>query len=506
MITQKHLYSVIVIAVLASLLVFYPVFFADYAFTDEAHQLWNNKDKSNFIMFLNQGRLITGWIIEKAFGNMSSVSSIKYLRLLSFTSLIFFVMIYAVYSRKIFQQLEIDKFVWLLSVLFIPFSLSSAVYVGWASCAEIFLATAFAFLSGYVLFGKVNTSDQYIKIPFSTILRSLLLALASLFTYQTAFGFFLLPFVLYFIKAKKVKPHRALVIGVGFYLFCYLVYFLLFKYSLKFYDVPASTRAEIKIAPLEKLSFFFSYPLAQAFSFNFLYNAKSILSQAFYPVVILLWIITIYYRQAKKHIASLLLYVLYIFLLLMLIYLPLLISQENFASYRTMFALNFVVTVMLVDACLWFLKSRKTVASVSIVLAVVSGAVAVYNYQFNFSKPLEKEYRVLRAYFDANYTAQTDTVIFRRPPVHLFKNDFSVNYYTDEFGYPSTEKDWTADPLFRQFVLEKTGSRTVAEKLVVIQYPYSDETGFNTAAKNGSRLVIDLFRLYSGENKQEEKK
>lgn len=506
MITKKHLYGVIITAVLVSLFIFYPVFFADYAFTDEAHQLWNNQNQSNFKIFLVGGRILSGWFMDGAFRNMDSVVDIRWMRIFSLLSMVVFVVIYGILSKRLFEQLNITPFVWAISVVFIPCSLSSAVYIGWAACAEIFLASSAAFLSGYFLFRKVNSYEVYLQVPASTIVISLFFALCSLFLYQTAFGLFLLPFFLKFITNKTLKIDRAILIGVGFYLVCYIVYYFLYKYSLKLYNVPPNARAAINIDPIGKLGFFFSYPLAQAFSVNFLYNAKSILSQVFYPVAILVWVITVYYRQAKKSIASLLIYVLYIFVLLMLIYLPLMVSQENFASYRTMFALNFVVAIMLVEACLWFLKSTKATVSVAIALSVVVSAVAVYNYWFNFSKPLEKEYQVLRTYFDENYTEKTDTVIFRRPPVDLFKSNFSVNYYTDEFGYPSTEKEWTADPLFRQFVFEKTGSRTVAEKLVVIQYPYSDESGFNTAVKDGSGLVIDLFQLFSEAKKQQEKK
>ena len=103
--SSKHLFSIIGIAILAGFLIYYPVFFADYAFTDEAHQLWFNNDGSNFIMFLNQGRLITGWLIDGAFGNMESVSDIKWLRIFSFSTMIVFIVLYGVLSKKLFDDL-----------------------------------------------------------------------------------------------------------------------------------------------------------------------------------------------------------------------------------------------------------------------------------------------------------------------------------------------------------------------------------------------------------------
>jgi hypothetical protein len=493
---SKHLFTIIGIALLASFLIYYPVFFADYAFTDEAHQLWYNNDRSNFVMFLNQGRLITGWLIDASFGNMDSVSDIKWLRIFSFATMILFIVLYAVLSKKLFDDLNIDRKVWALSVVFIPCSLSAAIYVGWASCAEIFLATLAAFLSGYFLFKKVNTRENYLQVSTFTLAISLFFALISLFTYQTAFGLFLLPFFLYFIKNKTSKIDRTIIIGVGFYLACYVVYYFLFKYSLKVYNVPPSTRASINIDPLGKLSFFFSYPLAQAFSFNFLYNARSILSQLFYPLVILFWVISLFMQMGKKNVGKIIGQLFICFALLILAYLPLMISIESFASYRTMFALNFLVFVMICDLLISFFKSDRIKAVVTGVTAVIFFAVAFYNYHFNFSKPVEKEYAALRTYFMDNYQEGTEAIFFVRPPVSLFKSAFGVNYYTDEFGYPSTEKDWTAEPLLKQLVFEKTKNREKPKQVSFEILPADASASFTVTDTTVNVLIIDMRAVF----------
>lgn len=495
--TSKHLFTIIGIAILASFLIYYPVFFAEYAFTDEAHQLWYNNDGSNFIMFLNQGRLITGWLIDGAFGNMDSVSDIKWLRIFSFATMIVFIVLFAVLSKKLFDDLNIDRKVWALSVVFIPCSLSAAIYVGWASCAEIFLATLAAFLSGYFLFIKVNSKETYLKISTLTLVVSLFFAMCSLFTYQTAFGFFLLPFFLYFIKNKTAKIDRTIIIGAGFYFVCYIVYYFLFKYSLKVYNVPPSTRATINIDPLGKLSFFFSYPLAQAFSFNFLYNARSVLSQVFYPVVILLWLISLFVQIGKKNAGKIIGHMLICFSLLILAYLPLMISIESFASYRTMFALNFLVFVMVCDFMILFFKSKRTRSIVTLAAGFIFCAVAFYNYHINFSKPVEKEYVALSSYFMDNYKEGTETIFFVRPPVNLFKPAFGVNYYTDEFGYPSTEKDWTGEPLMKQLLYEKTKSREKAKQVLIDISSATESPTFSATDTSAKVLVINMQAVFN---------
>jgi hypothetical protein len=501
--TSKHLVVTIAIAILASLLIYYPVFFTDYAFTDEAHQLWNNNNKSNFLMFLNQGRLITGWLIDGAFGSMDSVSDIKWLRIFSFATMILFIVLYALLSKKMFCELNIDHKVWALSVVFIPCSLSAAIYIGWASCAEIFLATLAAFLSGYFLFRKVNSKENYLQVSAFTLVVSLFFALCSLFTYQTAFGFFLLPFFLYFVKNKTAKLDRTIMIGVGFYLASYIVYYFLFKYSLKVYNVPPSTRATINIDPLGKLSFFFSYPLAQAFSFNFLYNARSILSQLFYPVIILFWMISVFINIGKKNIGKIIGHLLICFALLILAYLPLMISVESFASYRTMFALNFLVVVMVFDFMLSVIKSRIAGSIAAGVMGIVLCVVAFYNYQFNFSKPVEKEYAAMRSYFMDNYEEGTEAIFFVRPPVSLFKSGFGVNYYTDEFGYPSTEKDWTGEPLVKQLAYEKTKSKEKASRVAFDSFLSNNAALFAATDTSVKVLIIDMQYIFNTAVKKE---
>jgi hypothetical protein len=399
----------------------------------------------------------------------------------------------------VFSVLNIDAKVWALSVIFIPCSLSAAIYVGWASCAEIFLATLAAFLSGYTLFMKVNSKEVYLKISSLTLVVSLFFAMCSLFTYQTAFGFFLLPFFLYFIKNRSAKIDRTIIIGVGFYLVCYVIYYFLFKYSLKAYNVPPSTRATIHIDPLGKLSFFFSYPLAQAFSFNFLYNARSILSQMFYPLVILFWVISLFLQIGKKKIGTIIGHVLICFVLLILAYLPLMISVENFASYRTMFALNFLVFVMVCEFVISFLKTQRIKNIIAAVAAIGFCAVAFYNYHINFSKPLEKEYAALRSYFMKNYQGRKETIFFLRPPVNLFKPAFGVNYYTDEFGYPSTEKDWTPEPLLKQLVLEKTKSREKAKQMLLHVSSSTESPAFSATDTTANVLLINMQAVFNAE-------
>jgi hypothetical protein len=109
--------------------------------------------------------------------------------------------------------------------------------------------------------------------------------------------------------------------------------------------------------------------------------------------------------------------------------------------------------------------------------------------------PLRKEYATVRHFFNTAYK-NNDTVVFRRPGVNLFQSSFSVNCYTDEFGYPSTEKNWTIEPLIKQLVYEKTGNRKTAEQLTVLNFAFEDSAAFRKYKPSANRLIIDMEAVF----------
>src|SRR5436190_20220084 len=77
------------------ILVYFQVFFADYAYLDEIHQLWHNDDNSNFLMFHTQGRWLTVLLFKKLFSSISRIEQIKYLRIFSLTGRILIIFIWS---------------------------------------------------------------------------------------------------------------------------------------------------------------------------------------------------------------------------------------------------------------------------------------------------------------------------------------------------------------------------------------------------------------------------
>lgn len=85
---------------------------------------------------------------------------------------------------------------------------------------------------------------------------------------------------------------------------------------------------------------------------------------------------------------------------------------------------------------------------------------------------------------------------FLRPDENLFYKEFGIYTFRDEFGEPSTFKDWTPEPLIKQLILEKTSDRTTAENIVVKQFTEKEIFGKEKNKADQSALSIDMESLF----------
>jgi len=329
------------------LLIYFQLFFAEYAYLDEIYQLWHNRDNASFIMFHTQGRWLSGLLFQKSFSSISSIEQIKLLRLFSLIGWIVITLIWSRIYKKWTAWLNFPEQTWWLGSLYWVCSLSVCIYIGFASCMEVFLGILAGLLSGHILFKNLHKQQKGIHL-FNVIILSSFFGIISLFIYQPTFGIFLIPFFLYYIQRKMAKPDGVIIAGIIFYLAVYLVYYFLFKFSLQVYHLEASDRTNIHFNFLNKLSFFFSGPFPQGFSMNLLFKASSIFSQIFYPLVFVIWLLITFKRNKHNTIAGNILFVACILFLLTLVYLPLMVAAENFPSYRSLFAFNLAVFIMVI--------------------------------------------------------------------------------------------------------------------------------------------------------------
>lgn len=481
---------VLLILLLFSAIIFAPVFTTDYVYLDEAYQLWNRDTDSNYQMFAKNGRLFSGIYFQKAFQYISSTHALIYLRVLSLAGWLFCSWLLFHCSRQWVKKLDLSPLLPLLLAIACICSSSVTIYVGWASAGQIYLSFITGLLSGHLLFGAV-TNPASKKLNY---ILSILLGVLALLIYQVGFGVFLLPLLLYWLSKETVKKPKPFLIGLSTYFIIYLLYFFVFLAYRKVLHIQHDSRTELVIQPLKKISFFFGTPFSQAWSLNLLVNLHNIISQLVPVLLLAVWLILFIKQARPRKTNSVLIHLMVILFLLICSYLPSLIAKENFSSYRTMIAFYLCAFTLLSLAILQSFNTTKGKLVFTVTVSVLLLVVSILNYNRNFSRPLQKEYAALHQLPLFNTVKAEDTIIFIRADGKLFQRLYGIKSYKDEFGLPSTFRDWTPEYLTRQIIKEKN-SEEVARKILFFQF--ADFAGYEDSMKLKpvNPVIIDMNKL-----------
>jgi hypothetical protein len=486
--------------VLILLVIFFPLFQADFAYLDDFHQLWYNEKGATYNIWLIHGRFIGGLFMEKIFTSITTIDAVRLCRIISVVGWAVAILVYVKVAMQWARFNLIDNRLVLISAVYLACNLTVAIANGWGgTCFEIFLTVIAGLLSGHLLYAQLKKHNKIQAVPIHMQLLILLLGLIALFTYQMGIGLFLIPFFLHFTGKKFEKPDRFLVTGVIAFFVIIAIYYLAFKLLLNLQGVGESDRVHLHIDILGKISFFFGVPTAQAFSFNFLFNLHSIISQAFYIAAIAVWVIYAFATQRNKPVSHKIMYLAVVFILQMLIYIPVLVIAENFSSYRTMLPLNLAVSLMLLNMIFEWIKGPAWKDRFAIVAMLVFVGVGFYNFRYNFFKPILKEYQLVRANVEKQYNPGINKVYFLRPPENFYEEKFNVHYYRDEFGVPLTFKDWVPVPFVKQVIYEVTHDKEVAKKVEVVMFDYTEAEAFNKqiALKEEHTMSVDVPALFN---------
>jgi hypothetical protein len=486
--------------VLVLLVIFFPLFQANYLYLDDAHQLWFNEKGATMDIWLIHGRYIGGLLMEKAFTSINTIDAVKTYRILSLIGWALAICIYVRAARQWVRYNLMDNRLVLLSAVYLASSLSVAIANGWGgTCFEICLTFTAGLLSGHLLYAQLQKHGRYLAIPIPMQLLVLVLGLVALFTYQIGIGMFLIPFFLHWNNKKFEKPDHFVITGVIAFLVVTVVYYLTFKMMMSVVGEAEGHRANLNLNILSKISFFFGVPTAQAFSFNFLFNLHSIISQAFYILAIAVWVVYSFVTERSKPVLSKIIYIAGTFAFLMLIYLPVMVTIENYSSYRSMLALNLAVFLMLTNMVIQWIKKVSWKTSFAIAAMILFACVGFYNFRINFLNPIVKEYQVVRSYVENQYKPNITKIYFLMPPEDLFKEQYNINHYRDEFGVPSTFKNWVPGNLVKQIIYEMTHNKSIAQRTEVVLYANEEAENFKKqiALKEPNTFSIDMQQLFN---------
>ena len=471
----------------------YEVLTSEYLLTDEAFMLWHLPE--NHIVFNiwhSLGRSFSGWMIEWLFGMNNTVAKFKYIRLYSLLQCILTTLsLYYVLRRLQKSGLSLPDALIYCTVAFFAASLSSIIYIGWAVCTVDFIPIVLSLLAGLFLYRSLTKVERGKRPAIVMGTAAFIMGIMALFFYQTMYPFILLAFYVAFLLRKDGRFTRRMYGALLFFFVALAVYFLLFQLSMKVSHMGAADRTKLKFDPLGRLSFFFSFPLNQAFNVNAFFFARSVLSQAIMPVLLAVWVFYTFYTRRGQHTIR---YLAGVIVWWILGYIPQLIASESFAPYRTMIVFSVMVFLLMGDILFSLVKGRNgtIVCFVIVVILLFRGG---YVYKIYLADPLTYEYRVVRNAVRDHYTAGSREVIFIRAPENGFEPGFGIGPFKDEFGMPSTYKDWAPEGLVRQIVAEITGSRAAGEALKIAVLSGMTELSDPSLLMDPHVFVIDMPAL-----------
>ena len=457
-------YRSIGILMVITLFIYIPVAWSHFFYTDDITQLWFYRKGSTFHMFNEQGRYLTDLLSAFLFSSIDTIAQIKWLHLFSLAGWLLCLPVWYLILDKITRKEGLSPILPFFTVLYLVTSLPFMTSIVWATMMELFIANTAGLIAGYIVYSYRSVWSYLLALVFSLI---------SLFSYQSCFGCFLLPFLLQLIARRTVT--RPILLAIGFYFLSFLVYDVLFHWQLSVWKIPISNRAGMATNPGFKLLWFAGMALASSFHFNWVVNEHDIPGRIVYGVILVAYVGAellpgLSSASASPRAVQLrhrILYLLLAFLCLIIIYLPNMAVKESFSSNRTRTALNLAVFLLVFTTLIKVIKKDSLRRRITTAIAMVLVFLAAYNIHFVFLKPITTEYTSVRAYVEKHYHPGITTVTFIRPSGDLFKRKYGVNSSWDEFGLPTTYPNWVPDPFIRQIVFEKTGSRAVADSLII---------------------------------------
>lgn len=494
---QRKDFYLIAFLYLVVLLIFFPLFYTEYVYTDEAIQLWNYRPGSGFNMFAIQGRWVTEQLIGRSFDAANSIGDITYIRIFSLAMWLVLIPVWYIVTKRVTANGAGYEYLPLFTCLYLVTSLPFAISIQWASCLELPIANTAGLVSGAILYLAIRDKDKWLQVPVGPALGAIVAGFISLSAYQSSFACFLIPFLFHYISAYTTQKDKVLIKGLAFCFFMYAFYFLVFKLYLAINHIPGDARTGISFNVFRKLAFFIARPLKKAFEFNVIVDIDNNLSRIACVLLFGGWVLLAFNRFGKKNRIGAVKYLAAALLIFLVSYTPSLLVKENYASNRTLFAIDMCVWVVCAEMVLYVLKKetlRKAAGyGVSIFLVVCSW----YNFNRQFLMPIREEYNDVKNYVFQHYNSNITTVYFIQPSEDAFQKKYHLQSSMDEYGVPSTFFTWVPEPFIRLLVLEKTGSREIAGNLSIKWWESEESFKASGEQVTGNTLIVNVPQILS---------
>jgi hypothetical protein len=476
---------------LGVLLIYYPLFYTEYVYTDEATLIRNYRPGNGFTSFTAQGRGIMEFFISTSYNAINTIREITYIRIFALFMWLVCVPIWYVTVKRIAANAPGYEYLPFFTCLYLVTSLPFSITVQWTSCMQLSIANTAALLSGAVWYVSIRDKEKVWAIPAGAALGTVVLALLSMFSYQSAFGCFLIPFVFHYVSAYTTRKEVVLIKGLAFYFLMYAVYFVVFKLSLTLFHVLGDNRTGVSLNP-EKVLWFFWQPLKRAFWFNLVLNNKNVLALVLYFILFTGWITLAFIRFGKKDRLQAVKYIVAALLVFMASYLPGLVVKENYSSNRTLMAIDVCVWIVCAEMVLYMVKHIQLRKVIAFSITAVLLTAGWYNFNKQFLQPIHEEYTGVKNHIYKHYNSNITTIFFIQPAEDAFQQKYKLQSSMDEFGVPSTFFSWVPESLIRQLVAEKTGSREIADRLTIKYWQNAESFAMSGEQLTPNTLVVNV--------------
>jgi hypothetical protein len=477
---------------LVAVLIFYPVFYTHYIYTDEVIQLWSYRPGSGFIMYGVQGRWIPELILSWFYSSISTIDEITYMRVASLFIWLICIPVWYVILKRMVANSPGYEYLPFFTCLYLVTSLTFAITVQWATCMELSIANTGGLLSGAIWYFNMRGKEKFWAIPAGAALAAAAVGLVSLLSYQSGFGCFLIPFLFHYISVYTTQKERVLVKGLLFYFLMYVVFFVVFKVLLIVNNLVADARTGISLNPSDKLLFFFSQPLKRAFWFNMVINDQHKLARAMYKVLLTGWMLLAFIRFGKKNWLLAVKYIAVALFVFIISYIPSLVVKEIYSSNRTLLAIDLCVWIVCAEMVLYVVKNVQLRKLTGFSIAVVLLICGWYNFNKQFLRPVHDEYTGVKNYIDQHYNKNITTIFFIKAAEDAFRKKYQLQSSMDEFGVPSTFFEWVPDNFIRQLVYEKTGNRVTAEQLNIKHWESAEQFSASGERITTGTLMVNV--------------
>lgn len=428
----------IAVAFIAVTLCYLPVVFFEYGIGDDYGLLaFYDRGSRNMALMIAEGRPLKALLCNLIFPHLQSISALRWLRLLSAIMLGTLAALYTVLWQRNGVKPQDSALISMTTVSLPGFQMVASGAVAGLVTLGLTSAAGAAVL--------VNSERWGLK---RAVLAWLLLV-AALMVYQPAAMIFWACCVVYLLMpsqtAFRERVSRTFIVGLS----AMPVGFLTYRVGLSLYGSvqAADIRKAVVSEPAEKLEWFVTEPLVNALNLWNIHPVRSFAVAIAMTITLGLWI---HFRQTRlPRIGAVLLVV-----ILLLSYLPNLITAQNSATYRTQLAMSAVVVALLIISMRTVLVGHRFTAALTFV-AVVGLGSASYNMVVYFAQPQSKELAIVREWLDTYPPIEGEVLIKEAD----WWDSLAPGVRYDEFGHPSTAWPWIAVDLPYLVLKETRGLR-----------------------------------------------